>query len=217
MSTENRRIIACPYCGEEFEAKFWTVVRGDVDHELKDMILRGDFNSLLCPHCSRIFFYEDNFIYLDPSKQILAFVMPSYEKGKKEIIEKLENDYAVLKEHLEFKTNLNFEPWYFFGTEELKEFLERDIDIEEETEVIEQICKEKHIQFVSANRNKARKLNIPFSIPFDKSTHRYDIIETVKSILEENPSIGRLKRLIEVLEESDDEVVEFIDEDKTSK
>lgn len=217
MSTESRRNIKCPLCGADFEAKFWTVVRGDIDLDLKDMILCGDFNSLVCPYCGKMFFYEDNFIYLDPKNQLLAFVMPSYEKGKKELIAKLEEDYVEIKQNLEHKINLNFEPWYLFGVEELKELLEKDIDIEEETEVIEEICREKNIKYAPANRNIARKKDIPFSIPYDKSTHRYDVIETVKLILDENPALQRLKKLIEVLEESEDDFIDFINEDKTSK
>ncbi|MGC8866819.1 MAG: CpXC domain-containing protein [Elusimicrobiales bacterium] len=216
MSIENIRNVRCPYCKEDFEAKFWTVVRGDVDLELKDMILRGDFNSLLCPHCSKIFFYEDNFIYLDPKNQLLVFVMPSYEKEKKEIIEKLESDYELLKENLNSKTDLNFEPWYLFGTAELKDLLERDKDIGEETEVIEEICREKNIKYVVADKNAARRLNIPFSIPYKKTPHRYDIIDTVRMLLEENPALIRLKNLVDLLEE-DEEGIEFIDEDKTSQ
>lgn len=215
MSTENYRNIKCPHCHQEFEARFWTVVRGDIDIELKDMILRGDFNTLLCPNCSNIFFYEDNFIYLDPKAQLLIFVIPSYEKGKTELIEKLDEDYRAIKEYLVGKTNLNFEPWYLFGIEELKELLEKDIDIEEETDVLIEICKEKNIDIMNIDKNFARKRDLPFVIPFEKSKHRYDVIETVKNIFNENPALKRLKNLIEVLQESEDETIEFINENNS--
>lgn len=217
MSTENHRKIKCPHCEEEFEAKFWTVVRGDTDLDLKDMILRGDFNTLLCPHCSKIFFYEDNFIYLDPSAQLLVFVMPSYEKGKKELIEKLSQDYETIREYLEEKINLNFEPWYLFGVEELKKLLENDIDTEEETEVIFEICKIRKIKTANIDKNIARKNNLPFIIPIEESKHKEDTIEITKALLSDNPTLYRLKNLIKFLEETEEELKDFINENNSTK
>lgn len=217
MSTESYRRIKCPHCDEEFEAKFWTVVRGDIDFELRDMILRGDFNTLLCPNCFKTFFYEDNFIYLDPSAQLLVFVMPSYEKGKKELIEKLSQDYETIREYLEEKSNLNFEPWYLFGVEELKELLEKDIDIEEETEVLFEICKIKKIKTASIDKNIARKNNLPFVIPIEESKHKDETIEITKTLLNENPTLTRLNNLIKFLEENEEDLREFINENNSSK
>lgn len=217
MSTENYRKIQCPYCEEEFEAKFWTVVRGDIDIHLKDLILRGDFNTLLCPLCSKKFFFEDNFIYLDPSAQLLVFVMPSYEKGKKELIEKLSNDYDLIRDYLQEKSNLNFEPWYLFGVAELKELLEKDIDIEEESEVIFEICKIKKIKTAEIDKNIARKNNLPFIIPIEESKHKGDTIDLAKALIEENPMLTRLNNLIKFLEDTEEDLEEFLNENNSSK
>ena len=215
MSTENYRSVKCPHCHEEFYAKFWTVVRGDVDLDLKDLIMRGDFNTLICPNCSNTFFYEDNFIYLDIRARLFVFVLPSYEEGKTQIIEKLNEDYLSIKEYLADK--IDFQPLYLFGVDELKKILEKDTDIEEETDVIISICKEKNINTLPIARDIAREKNIPFVLPFEKSKHKHDVIDTITRILAENPTLKRLETLISVLEESDDEIIELIDEDNTIK
>lgn len=210
MSTQNYRKIECPLCGYNFDALFWTVVRGDIDIELKELILRGDFNTLLCPSCGNKFFYEDNFIYLDPKSQILAFVMPSYEKERYELLEKLKEDYQIIKQDLEEKTQTRLEPYYLFGTGELSDMLKRDMDIEEETEVIIGVCQEMNLKTKEVDRIFAREKDIPFVIPYNTSLHRFDVIDVVKKLIEKNKHLVRLKRLVAVLEESDEPEIEFI-------
>lgn len=214
MATESYRKIQCPHCQEEFDAKFYTVVRGDIDIELKDLILRGDFNTLLCPNCLKTFFYEDNFIYLDPKDELLVFILPSYEKEKEKIVEKLEEEYLSIKDYLDDK--LNFPPRYLFGVAELKELLEKDIDIAEESEVLIEICKEKGIGTFNISKEIARKKDLPFLIPYEKSTNRDDVIETAKNIFSENPQLKRLKNLLDLLEENDEELlIELLNEDNS--
>ncbi len=210
MALENQRIVKCIHCNNEFEAKFWSVVRGDIDLDLKELILNGEFNLLLCPNCNKFFSYEDNFIYLDPSQEILAFVMPQYYETRMDLVEKLKQDYEMVKEELKENKNLNFEPYYLFGIEELIKLLKLNEDIQEETDVIVEICKIKNLNMKKISKFKAREIDIPFVMPYLNSAHRYDVIDILKEILEEYPRLKRIEKLIKVLEE--DEEIDFIDE-----
>lgn len=212
MATENYRIVRCPHCSNEFEAKFWSVVRGDIDTDLKELILNGEFNLLMCPHCQKIFKYEENFIYLDPSAEILAFVMPDYYEMREDLVEKLKEDYLSIKDHLSAEKKLNFEPYYLFGVEQLVKLLKTDTDIQEETDVIEFICFEKKLKTKKINKIKAREKDLPFLIPYSESLKKGDLIELLSEIYLGNKRLKRIKNLMEEIESIEDEI-DFLDED----
>lgn len=212
MATENYRIVRCPHCSNEFEAKFWSVVRGDIDTDLKELILNGEFNLLMCPHCEKIFKYEENFIYLDPSAEILAFVMPDYYEMREDLVEKLKEDYLSIKDHLSAEKKLNFEPYYLFGVEQLVKLLKNDTDIQEETDVIEFICFEKKLKTKKIKKTKAREKDLPFLLPYSESLKKGDLIELLNEIYSGNKRLKRIKNLMEEIESLEDEI-DFLDED----
>jgi uncharacterized Zn-finger protein len=212
MATENYRIVRCPYCSNEFEAKFWSVVRGDIDINIKEIIINGEFNLLMCPQCQKIFSLEENFIYLDPSAKILAFVMPGYYKERKELVEKLKDDYNLIKEHLISEGKLNFKPYYLFGIDELIDILKNDMDIQEETDVIYFVCEQKKLNVKKIDKIRAREKGLPFIMPYSKGLSRADIIKTLKEIIKENKKLKRLQNLINELEKNGEDI-DFLDED----
>ncbi|MEF3279421.1 MAG: CpXC domain-containing protein [Elusimicrobiota bacterium] len=214
MSIENYRIVKCPHCLTEFEAKFYSVVRGDIDLDLKDLIINGEFNLLICPNCGKMFTYEDNFIYLDPKARLFVFVMPEYYETQEEIVKKLKTDYQSLEGEISTQKGLKgIEPIYFFGIDKLSQLLINERDIEEESEVIEAIAKEKNLKTRKIKRNFARENGLPFVMPYLKSLHKGDVVEVLTEILKENKTLKRIKRLIEVLEDIEEEEIDFIDED----
>ena len=106
----------CPACHERFDADFWTVVRGDHDLALKEALISGEFDLLMCPSCSNVFPCEETFIYMDPEKELLIFVMPeSYLKEKEKWLEKMRLDYDALRESFVKEGVFVFEPQYYFG------------------------------------------------------------------------------------------------------
>ncbi len=212
MATENYRIVRCPHCSNEFEAKFWSVVRGDIDIDLRELILNGEFNLLMCPHCEKIFKYEENFIYLDPTAEILAFVMPDYYEMREDLVEKLKEDYLSIKDHLSAEKKLNFEPYYLFGVEQLVKLLKNDTDIQEETDVIEFICFEKKLKTKKINKIKAREKDLPFLLPYSESLKKGDLLELLNEIYSGNKRLKRIKNLMEEIESLEDEI-DFLDED----
>lgn len=212
MATENYRIVKCPHCSEDFEAKFWSVVRGDIDTDLKELILNGEFNILMCPNCSKMFVYEENFIYLDPSAEILAFVMPDYYESRKDLVLKLQEDYQSIKEHLTTEKKLNFEPYYLFGINQLVDLLKEDINIQEETDVISFICSEKKFKTRKINKIKAREKGLPFILPYSQSLKKGDVLEVLSEIYRSNSRLKRIKALLDEIENLEDEI-DFLDED----
>ena len=217
MATETTKQIICPYCGDEFEAVFWSVVRGDRDIELKELIKNGEFNLLLCPSCEKIFRYDDDFIYLDPSNEIIVFVMPSYMEKQSEITEKLKNDFNLINGEISSSVNTYLHPYYFFEIDKLIELIKNDELIEEETEVIEFICKEKNLKIRKIYKHIAREKGLPFILPYSNSLHPKDVIETIKEILYENKELKSLKKLIEELEKLKDQIDFIEDEDNPVK
>lgn len=213
MSTENYRIIKCPKCNKDFEAKFYSVIRGDIDIDLKEMIITQEIELLICPNCNRIFRYEDNFIYLDPKARIMAFVMPEYYKEKKEIVEKLKQDYKIIEGQLSISDNFNIEPVYLFGIKELINILLHDRDIEEESDVIEFIAREKKLKLKKIKRNLARDNDIAFVLPYKKNFEKNDILETLNEIFLDNNQLLRIKKTIEKIDIIIDNKKDFLDED----
>lgn len=213
MATENYRIIKCPKCNEDFEAKFYSVIRGDIDAHLKEMIITGEIGLLICPNCNSIFTYEDNFIYLDPKARIMAFVMPEYYKEREEIVKKLKEDYKIIEGQLSNSDIFNIEPLYLFGLKELIKILLLDRDIEEESEVIEFIAKEKKLQTKKIKRDFARNNDIAFILPYKKNFEKDDILETLNEIFSENNRVLRIKRMIENIDILIDKGKDYLDED----
>jgi len=215
MATENTRTIKCPYCENEFEAKFWSVVRGDLDGDLKELIINGEFNLLMCPLCQKIFRYDDNFIYLDPLHEIIVFVMPAYNQSHQEIVEKLKEDYLSIGGEISGSIKTYLHPYYFFEIDELIELIKKDDFIEEETEVIEFICKQNNLKAKKIYKHIAREKGLPFILPYSTSLHPHDVIEITKEIYNKNKKLKTLKRLIEELEKLED-VIDFVEDENNS-
>jgi hypothetical protein len=147
MATKGIFRVECPHCGEGFDADFWTVVRGDRDHEVKELILSGEFDLLVCPKCEEMVQHEEPFLYIDPHRDLLAFVMPeSYEKEKEKWISRMNADYEPVKASLFAGQGLTSDPLYLFGLGQLTARLENDRDREEETDVMEFMAREEGLK-----------------------------------------------------------------------
>ena len=201
MATKGAFRVECPHCGESFDADFWTVVRGDRDHELKELILNGEFNLLMCPKCETMFPHEEPFLYMDPARDILAFVMPETYLGEKDKwIERMSNDYKPMRAALSASQGLEAEPIYLFGLAPLTTLLETDRDREEETEVMEFMAREDGMQLLPVKPASARDLDITFTIPMPAGLGgRAAALGAAQALLAKNDALGRLKRLVAAL------------------
>ena len=202
----------CPSCKERFDADFWTVIRGDHDLALKEALISGEFDLLMCPGCSNVFPCEETFIYIDPEKELLIFVMPeSYQKEKEKWLGKMRQDYEVLKSSFVKEDILVFEPQYYFGAAALSDLLLRDRDREEETDVMTFMAGERGFRYAKIRPGFAREHDLPFSLPYaGAAPDRDSALEAARAIATANDALIRVKNLLKTLEESKTPDLPFI-------
>lgn len=212
MATKGVFRVECSHCGESFDADFWTVVRGDRDHDVKELILSGEFDILMCPGCSELFQHEEPFIYLDPPRDLLAFVMPeNYAAEKEKWAARMRADYEPLRAALAGGQGISGEPLCLFGLEPLARLLESDRDREEETEVLEFMAREDGLHLLPVDPSAARVLDIPFTLPMPAgSTGRAAALKAAAGLRARNGALPRLGRLIEALEALKDDKIPFL-------
>jgi hypothetical protein len=201
MATKGAFRVECPHCGDSFDADFWTVVRGDRDLEVKELILSGEFDILMCPKCSEMFQHEEPFLYIDPSRDLLAFVMPeAYEEKKDEWIARMKKDYEPMRAALASGQGVTGDPLFLFGLAPLTAMLEGDRDREEETEVMEFMAREDGLQLLPVQPAAARRLDIPFSLPLPAGLKgRAAALKAAQALRARNDALPRVKNLIDAL------------------
>jgi len=211
MSIKGSFQAECPSCKERFDVDFWTVISGEQDPQLKEALISGELDLLMCPACSKIFPCEETFIYQDPGKELLVFVMPAAYQGEKEKwMEKMRLDYEALKPSFEKEGVLAFEPVYCFGAAMLSDLLMRDRDAEEETEVMEFMAGERGLKRVIIRAGFARERDLPFSLPYAGCPCRDHALAAARAISAANDALPRVKNLIKTLEELKTQDLPFI-------
>jgi hypothetical protein len=212
MATKGVFRVECPHCGESFDADFWTVVRGDRDQDVKELILSGEFDILMCPKCETMFSHEEPFLYIDPTRDLIAIVMPeSYEEKKAEWLERMKKDYEPLRASLSAGQGVSGEPLYLFGLAPLTALLETDRDREEETEVMEFMAREDGLRLLPVKPADARALDILFTLPMPAGlTGRTAALKAVNGLLERNDALPRLKKLAGALAGAKGEGLPFL-------
>ncbi|OGS08788.1 MAG: hypothetical protein A2270_02830 [Elusimicrobia bacterium RIFOXYA12_FULL_51_18] len=211
MSIKGSFKAECPSCKERFDADFWTVIRGDRDLQLKEALISGELDLLMCPACSNIFPCEETLIYMDPVKELLAFVMPAaYLAEKEKWLEKMRLDYEALKPSLVKENFLAFEPLYYFGAGMLSDLLLSDRDREEETEVMEFMAGEQGFKSAAIRPGFAREHDLPFSLPYAGCPCRDHALEAARAVSSANDALARIKNLIKLLEELKTQDLPFI-------
>jgi len=212
VATKSSMRIDCPSCGESFDADFWTVVRGDRDTGLKEAIISGEFDLLMCPRCRGVFSHEETFIYLDTEKEILAFVMPSSYSGESEKwTAKMREDYEAVRPTLFQGQPVDHEPRCLFGIDELTALLLRDRDAEEETDVMEFMAREADLRVAHLLPSRARERDILFSVPYSgPEPTRGAAIEALKKIEAANDALVRVRKTRELFEKLSGDPLPFL-------
>ncbi|MDR0952747.1 MAG: CpXC domain-containing protein [Elusimicrobiota bacterium] len=179
----------CPNGCEPFDAEFWTLIRGDQDTELKAALLGGELNLLRCPECETFFYHDRNFIYFDPSIELLALVSPKADKKDFDKIKtQMQKDFKLLKDNMT-SLSIDYDPFYLAGLEELKAMLEYEEHITQESEVIAAYAAEKGYKIAALKRYGARLKGYPFYIPVDGGDYNAaSVLSAAREILKINPS-----------------------------
>ena len=136
-SLKYQETLSCPNGCEPFEADRWSFVNAAQNPELKDAVLGGELNLFCCPQCSAFFHGDNDLIYVDERAGLLVFVFSDKNRANKaQLLEKMEHDYAQLKDTLFKKMNLDFGPICVFGLEELKGVVQKEQQRTDESEAI---------------------------------------------------------------------------------
>ena len=72
----------CPKNCTPFETEAWSFIRGDKDETLREGILAGELNLLVCEECRSVFYPEAAVVYCDPVAELLVFSFPESYKAE---------------------------------------------------------------------------------------------------------------------------------------
>lgn len=202
MSIKGTIQAECPGGCESFEAEVWTLVRGDRDSELKEILLSGELNLLFCPACGKPFYAQEPVVYFDPPAEILAFIFPlSYQKEEAKWRAKMKADCELLKQSQLKENPLSFDAQIFFGFEGLKNMLEGEIECGDETEIIEVMAGELGLKTVRVSPAYARSRGVPRVIPFSSGVlTRESAVEGIRKVFSVNDRLSRLGGFLKKLE-----------------
>lgn len=137
MSAFNDLDIECVQCGETFKGAVWTAVHAGEDPELKDLLLGGELNMVMCSACSHVTFQTGFLLYQEPALQLVAYVYPPDEEAQeKELKIMMLKAWSEAQSVLPPEQKRAYEPVLLFGLDSLAELIrEKDaLKLKEEIE-----------------------------------------------------------------------------------
>ena len=204
MSAYNDLDITCEQCGEEFRGTVWTAIHAGVDPELKDLLLGGELNMVMCPKCSHVAFQDHFLIYQEPADELVAYVYPeNQEENREELRLMMLKGFREAQEGFEPKARLNYEPVLFFGLESLVEHINEELDWTEQSDVAAAVCKEKDIGFIRIRPSESRRLKLPRILPRvgnSAKPDRVSVMAGIKALLSANPLLSLYADQLEVIQ-----------------
>lgn len=193
MSTYNEIDITCEKCGDDYRGTVWTAVNAKQDPELKDILLGGELNMVMCPHCSHVAYQDQFILYQDPEAQLLAYVYPPTQQANEaELRQIMLRGFRDAQEVYEPKERLSYGPTLMFGLETLVEMLHSEEEIIEQSDVAEAVTREKRIPRLVLEPAVARSKGLPRVLPLSqesKSPTRAEVLEGIQRLLGENPAL----------------------------
>jgi hypothetical protein len=204
MSTFNDIDITCEECGEEFKGIVWTAIHAQQDPELKDLLLGGELNLLMCPKCSHVAFQDYFVLYQDPTSEIVAYIYPPAQEQDAEFLQKsMLANFAEAQAIYKPKERKDYSPLLVFGLESFVRMMEREELRNEQSDIAEAICKEHLIPFHKLRPSKARQLRIMQVIPSAQQNATYsreNILNGLELLLQQNPTLDYYKGLRDTIE-----------------
>ena len=195
MSTFNELDVSCPHCGEEFRGIVWTAIHATQDPELKDILLGGELNILMCPKCSHAF-YKDHFVlYQDPAAELVAYIYPPAQSAEEEFLRvTMINNFKEAQAAYPAKDRKNYDPILVFGLKTFVEMMQAEEARAVQSQVAEAVCKEKGIPYVVLRPSEARQLETVRVIP-GSQRKKEEILKGIKEVLKINPALDRYAKL----------------------
>jgi len=110
-------------CKASFKTPVYEYILADFNPELRDAILSGDFNVVMCPSCGRVLSIEVPYLYRDEKNRLFIWVCSQKDKSRRK---KLEKELLEKKSNLECHFLDGVDPgkeMLIFGREELVSLL----------------------------------------------------------------------------------------------
>ncbi len=198
----------CPAGCEPVEAEVWSFVRGDVDVELRESLLAGDLNLLVCEDCGEVFMPEASVVYFDPDAELLAFIFPeSYRKEEPRWRKKMLADYEQMKGVIGGGKPPS-EPIIYFGIKEAARGMRAEEKLEDEVRVAAVLCPELDLWVYPVDRSYARSRDLPRVLPCSpapegKDNTREDALKGLMVLLKTNDRLAGFRRWLSHLGESE--------------
>jgi len=205
MSTFNDIDISCEECGHEFRGTIWTAVHAGEDPELKELLLGGELNMVMCPECSHVAFQDHFVLYQDPPAELAAYVYPAHQVREADSLRKMMvQSFREAQEVYAPKDRKSYDPVLLFGLEALVEMMTQEEARAEQSQIAQEICKENDIPFILLRPSEARQRGIMRVIPRTGKTpkpSREEILKGLDRLLALNPKLdlyAQLKKSIQV-------------------
>ncbi|MDD5687140.1 MAG: CpXC domain-containing protein [Elusimicrobia bacterium] len=129
MSYSNKQNVECS-CGKEFEWDLWDSINVTTDPDLKEMMLNGLLNVVVCPYCGLLFYWERFLLYHDEKKRYLFYVYNhDCKDNRDELREKAKIDYETVKQKSDNMFLADYKIEVFFGLDELVEFIKNEEEL----------------------------------------------------------------------------------------
>lgn len=126
MSFCQKQEIKCS-CGKEFEWELWDSVNVTTDPDLKEMILDGQMNVVVCPYCGLLFYFEKFLLYHDEKKRHLFYIYKhDCKDDRMDLKKKAICDYETVKKQSSDTVFTDYKIEVFFGLDELVQFLREE-------------------------------------------------------------------------------------------
>ena len=189
--------VNCPHCDEAFDAEYWTLIRGDVDQELKESLIGGELNLVSCPSCGHFFYHERTIIYFDPTIELLAFVWGGKEEDFEQHKNQMQKDFELLKNNLT-SLHIDYQPFYLKSLTELKAMIEYEDFTRTQSEVIASFATQNNFKVIALKPSVARVSGFPFYIPIAGEEYTLDnFTKAAQEILKQNSALTMLKTMLE--------------------
>jgi len=206
MSFRGRLETQCPNGCEPFETEVWTCIHAAKNPELKEQILAGQLNLIVCPHCCFTFYAEQSLVYLEPELELIAFIYPiPHEKEREHWEEKMKEDFLQFQSRLPENKRIPYAPAIFFGLQGLTDLLHREEEIQDEILVAEWFFRKLGLETYRVSASYSRNKKIPKILPRHIRTDRNlreEVLEGLQILLKENGNLPTYRRFFQELETS---------------
>ncbi len=187
MSTFNEIDISCPNCGHEYKGIVWTAIHSTQDPELKDLLLGGEINLLMCPDCAHVA-YQDHFIlYQDPAAELIAYIYPHAQQTDEEFLRAATvANFQEAQAVYDPKDRKDYDPQLVFGLDTFVAMMQKEDRLAAQSQVALAICKENAIPYILLRPNDARRLRTMRVLPSSKAgskPSRTEVLQGSKILL----------------------------------